>query len=255
MIETYKPNSLLTKQSAKTIKGEKYGWETHILYLAPHKQNNLGKNLCPKASDGCAKACLFSAGRGKFSNVIKGRINKTHLFLTEKDWFLEKLYKELLNIDIKDASVQDIIPLYDTKRQCVRLNGTSDLPWESIKYKGKSLLEHFPNLQFFDYTKDKNRVLKNTLRNYHLTFSRSETNHNDCEEVLKSGFNVAVVYNRTFYMDNIKDSSAVSNIMFNHPYKIIDGDQSDLRFLDDKNVIVGLSAKGDGKKDKSGFVI
>ena len=36
--------------------------------------------------------------------------------------------------------------------------------------------------------------------------------------------------------------------------KVIDGDKHDLRFLDEKNVIVGLIAKGEAKKDISGFV-
>ena len=36
---------------------------------------------------------------------------------------------------------------------------------------------------------------------------------------------------------------------------MIDGDVSDVRFNDPKGVIVGLRAKGDAKKDTSGFVI
>jgi hypothetical protein len=36
---------------------------------------------------------------------------------------------------------------------------------------------------------------------------------------------------------------------------VIDGDQSDLRFLDPQGVIVGLKAKGKGKHDTSGFVV
>ena len=43
-------------------------------------------------------------------------------------------------------------------------------------------------------------------------------------------------------------------------YEVIDGDDSDLRFLDkfkswETGGIVGLKAKGPAKKDKSGFVV
>jgi hypothetical protein len=38
-------------------------------------------------------------------------------------------------------------------------------------------------------------------------------------------------------------------------FEVVNGDESDLRFLDKKGVIVGLKAKGKGRQDKSGFVI
>jgi hypothetical protein len=40
-------------------KGEKLGYTTYIMYLAPYTQNSKGINLCSHASVGCAKACLF----------------------------------------------------------------------------------------------------------------------------------------------------------------------------------------------------
>ena len=36
---------------------------------------------------------------------------------------------------------------------------------------------------------------------------------------------------------------------------MVNGDNSDVRFIDPKGVIVGLIAKGKAKKDESGFVI
>ena len=258
----YYPKNLLTRSSAKTIKGEKYGWETHILYLSPHKQNELGKNLCPFASAGCAAACLYTAGRGKFSSVQNARLNKTRLFLTERDWFIKQLYKEISNINNKDKTAREesaIVKSWpDTfKRQCVRLNGTSDIPWENLKYKGKNLFEHFPDLQFYDYTKDHRRVINNKYDNYHLTFSRSENNDDKCIEVLEAGGNVAAVFNKDFYNRNLVDGgTSFYSFVYPKQYKVIDGDQSDLRFLDKgKGVIVGLKAKGDANKDKTGFVI
>jgi len=37
--------------------------------------------------------------------------------------------------------------------------------------------------------------------------------------------------------------------------KVVNGDETDLRFLDGKNKIVGLVQKGLAKKDETGFVI
>lgn len=246
--EVYYPSNLLTRSSAKTVKGEKYGWETNILYLAPHKQNILGKNICPHATPGCAAACLYTSGRGKFNSVQKARMNKTTLFLTQKDWFLKKIYDELAHIEIREDK-------NNLMKQCVRFNGTSDIPWESLKLHNKNLFEHFSEIQFYDYTKSKKRVLENKFKNYHLTFSRSENNEDDCIEVLEAGHNVAMVFNKDFYKRNLQDGGTAFYTMKGKQYKVIDGDQSDLRFLDPQSVIVGLKAKGDASKDKSGFVL
>jgi hypothetical protein len=131
------------------------------------------------------------------------------------------------------------------------LNGTSDLPWERIKCNGKTAMEYYPNIQFYDYTKSKDRMMKylkgEMPSNYHLTFSRSETNQVECDEVLKSGGNVAVVFEY-----NKRTGTLPANWQ---GYTVIDGDQSDLRFTDPKNVVVGLSTKGRATKDKTGFVV
>ena len=248
--EVYYPSNLLTRSSAKTVKGEKYGWETNILYLAPHKQNILGKNLCPHATVGCAAACLYTSGRGKFNSVQKARMNKTTLFLKDKDWFLNKLVSEIHKI-----GTMDIIGSFRDFKQCIRLNGTSDIPWENLKIQGDNIFNIYEHLQFYDYTKDPNRVLKNKLKNYHLTFSRSENNEDDCIKVLEAGHNVAMVFNKDFYKRNLQDGGTAFYTMKGKQYKVIDGDQSDLRFLDPQGVIVGLKAKGDAFKDKSGFVL
>lgn len=224
---------MLGKDNSKTIKGEKEGYTTYIMYLSPHKQNSLGKNLCSHASKGCAEACLFTAGRGRMSNVQQARINKTEYFLTKKFSFMYQLYKELTTIQKRHKK--------SGTKFCVRLNGTSDIPWEYIRIiNNKSIFELFPDIQFYDYTKIPNRLF-NKYPNYHLTFSKSEINDSICNQLLNEGYNVAMVFNQlpTEYKG----------------YKVINGDKNDLRFLDDKNVIVGLTAKGDAKKDKSGFTI
>ena len=216
---------LLTSNNAKTLKGEKKGYKTFILYMSPFKQNNKGINLCSHASIGCANACLFGSGRGgMFSKIEQARINKTNFFVNHRQLFLERSVNEI-NKHIKKYG--------DTL--AIRLNGTSDLAWEKLKVNsyGKSIIELFPNVQFYDYTKNHIRYkkfLNNELpTNYHLTFSRSETNDKVSFEILAKGGNVAMVFNKipTEYKG----------------YKVINGDENDLRFLDDKNVIVGLKYK------------
>lgn len=40
-----------------------------------------------------------------------------------------------------------------------------------------------------------------------------------------------------------------------HGYRVVDGDVSDLRFLDPPGTVVGLRAKGSAKKNQSTFVV
>ena len=131
-----------------------------------------------------------------------------------------------------------------------RLNGTSDLPWESLRLNdGRTVLETFPEITFYDYTKHVSRALANAAgehpSNYSLTFSRAESNHDDVAAVLSAGGNVAAVF--------AVRPHALPLQYADRP--VIDGDLDDLRFLDPAGVIVGLSAKGRGKRDTSGFVI
>lgn len=225
------PQRLLSQgvSNAKLAKNEKYGWDGHILYLAPAIQNSLGVNLCPHSSESCVKACLFTAGRGRMSNVEKGRKNKTEYYLRDRKAFLLQILDELRRIAKKP-------------NQCVRLNGTSDIDFlKQFKAEGYDLLEMFPTITFYDYTKSKHRMEKYKGTRYHLTFSRSESNEAETLEVLKSGGNVAVVF------DKLPETW--------NGYKVINGDESDLRFLDETNVVVGLTAKGKAKTESDGFVV
>lgn len=234
-----KPKTLLGTQNAKTIKGEYLGYKTLILYLSPERQNSMGKNLCPKATKGCAEACLFTAGRGRFTNVYNARINKTEYFLRDRNSFMNDLVKE----------IEFSIKKYGEESICVRLNGTSDIPYENIPVDGyKNIFERFPSVQFYDYTKVFTRLTKQLPKNYHLTFSRAETkdNHNNVEKAIALGFNVSVVF-------AVKDETQLPETYLGR--KVINGDIHDLLFMHEKNIIVGLKAKGKGKKDKSGFVL
>lgn len=233
----YIPQNLLTTQNAKTVKGEKEGVSTYIMYMAPFNQNATGKNVCSHATVGCAEACLFTAGRGRFDNVKKGRVNKANYFFADRQKFLMQLYSEIARIQRKHEK--------KGTEFAIRLNGTSDLSWEKLKVKAfdKSLIELFPTVQFYDYTKNPNRFKDTLPSNYHLTFSRAESNENKALKVLSNGNNVAVVFNSKELPTTWKG------------FNVIDGDKNDLRYKDEKNVVVGLYAKGDAKKDTTGFVV
>jgi hypothetical protein len=224
-----KTNALLTTNNAKTVKGEKLGYTTYIMYLAPHTQNSKGINLCSHASKGCAKACLFKSGAARFDRVQQGKINKTEWFLDNRQEFLEQLDNEVTKIKAKAKhQTSENIPV-------IRLNGTSDLPFEKYKIRnGKNIFELHPTIQFYDYTKNHKRFDKELPSNYHLTFSQSEDNQDKVKELIDRGINVAVVF-------AVKKETDLPDVYMGRP--VVNGDESDLRFLDDEGVIVGLKYK------------
>jgi hypothetical protein len=228
--------SLLNSGNSKTRKGEKKGFTTYGIHLAPASLS--GFNVCDSSSAGCRWACLNTAGRGAMSSVQRARIAKTKLFFKDKQKFLADLWVEITK-SIKSSAKKGMTP-------CFRLNLTSDLPWEKIKFNGQSVMEAFPDVQFYDYCKSPERMTKfvngEMPANYHLTFSRSESNGALALAFLKSGGNVAMVFRKSLPAS-----------YFGH--EVIDGDETDLRFLDGKGKIIGLKEKGLAKKDETGFVL
>ena len=227
---------LLTTANAKIRKGEKLGYQTFGIHLAPASLS--GFNVCKDASAGCTFSCLNTAGMGAFSNVQLARIEKTRLFFKDKSLFMAQLIKEISSA-IKSAQKKNLIATF-------RFNLTSDLPWEKIKLNGQTIFDMFPDIQMYDYTKSPERMTSflagEMPKNYHLTFSRSETNGAIAESILKSGGNVAMVFRKHLPNQFLGRS-------------VVNGDETDLRFLDPQGVIVGLVEKGKAKKDESGFVI
>lgn len=240
----YYKSTLLTTNNHKTIKGAKLGYVTYIMYMSPFTDNSKGINLCPHASKGCSKACLFSSGFGGMYDTVKeGRRNKTEWYLSNRSEFMAQLDLEIGKAIKRHEG--NAIPVF-------RLNGTSDIRWEKIKVRdNKNIFELYPKVQFYDYTKNPLRFNGMLPKNYHLTFSRSETNDKEAMSILESGYNVAVVFKGELpkkYMG----------------YKVVNGDETDLRFLDKKNVVVGLkfkniTGKNGGEINKyakeSGFVV
>lgn len=229
---------LLSTGNPKLLKGEKKGYMSFVLHLAPSDLS--GKNTCPKATAGCKAACLNTAGRGgmfkkgETTNVIQqARIRKTKMFFENRDEFLTQLRSDITN-GIKQAEKKGLIPAF-------RLNGTSDISWEKYEIAdGKNIFQMFPDVQFYDYTKINNRKVSH-IKNYHLTFSKADGNDMDVRLAVSNGLNVAAVFR------------SLPESYLGRP--VINGDETDLRFLDPKGVIVGLKAKGKARKDTSGFVI
>ena len=221
------PKNLLSTVNAKTIKGEKKGYTTYIMYLAPFTQNSKGINLCSHASKGCAKACLFNSGAARFPKVQLGKMNKTEYFLGDRKAFLLLLDSEITKIVAKH--------LKQGTKFAIRLNGTSDIRFEKFKIRdGKSIFELHPTAQFYDYTKNHFRFNGKQSKNYHLTFSRSETNDVIAFDLLSLGFNVAMVF-------GVKKENELPTTY--KGYDVVNGDENDLRFLDRDNVIIGLKYK------------
>jgi hypothetical protein len=219
--------------NAKTVKSDKTSnFLTAILYLAP-ADIVAGINVCPMAETaGCKAGCLYSAGRGAFSNVKNARIKKTEFFRDNQLLFIDTLKSDIKKGINKSNKLG--------KKLAVRLNGTSDIPFENLPgSNGKTILEDFQDIQFYDYTKLPGRKVP---ANYDLTVSYSAANPAYAAKVLKTDKNIAVVF---------RDKNLPAEYLGR---EVINGDITDLRFVDKKGVIVGLYAKGDAKKDNSGFV-
>jgi hypothetical protein len=227
--------------SAKAIKAREYGYLNAINYMAPSTMAGVG-NLCPHASPGClalrlgwfsGQAGMVANVEGATNNVRDSRKAKAQLFMRDRAAFMAELNAGVIRAE-------------NTARRlglklCVRLNGATDINWP------RAIYDQFSHIQFVDYTKSVAKALAHAAGklapNYHVTFSRSETNEAQCLEVLRAGGNVAVVFAGQFPPEYLG-------------FPVIDGDAHDLRHLDGRGVVVALSPKGrKAKADKSGFVV
>ena len=227
---------LSTGSDAKTVKGEKYGVRTAVMYLAPSDIS--GYQVCPMAKIAkCEAPCLYKAGRGVFNKVQQARIAKTKRFFEDREQFMIDLFEDILSF-VSKCIKDKVIPL-------VRLNGTSDIRWESIPVLGApNIMSLFPDIQFYDYTKIGNR--KDVPSNYDLTFSYSGVVEFQpfVKKAVASNLRIATVFR--------KQSEIPKSFM---GMTCVDGDDSDLRPYDAQGVVVALYAKGPAKKDTSGFVV
>jgi len=241
-----------TDRNPKLAKGTARGYLSFVLHLAPARLS--GFNVCPMATQGCIAACLNTAGRGgiattrpviengeAFANTIQAaRVRRTRLYFNDRPAFLSLLVADIRKA-IGVAHKAGMVPVF-------RLNGTSDIRWERVAVtvsgaEYPSIMAAFPDVQFYDYTKIANR--RDVPANYDLTFSLAENNDALALAALANGLNVAAVF-------GTRKGEPLPAEYLGRP--VFNGDETDLRFLDPRGVVVGLYAKGRAKSDTSGFV-
>lgn len=223
--------------SAKIMKNGKIGVHTYVLYLAPASTS--GYNVCSHSTPECRLGCLATSGRVRMEKAIgktrieDARIKKTRMFHENQSFFMDWLIAE---IKAKKALAEKKGFIFS-----IRLNGTSDIDWANILHNGLNIFEYFPDVQFYDYTKNASKFFGKP-ENYNLTLSYTGRNWHSCENVLKRGNNVAVVF------DTTKNNELPHEF---NGYPVIDGDISDYRPNDGKGVIVGLRFKEIADKEAS----
>ncbi len=239
---------LLTDQDSnpKTSKSAGLGYLTAVLHLAPAKLS--GKEVCPFRTAGCTASCLNTAGRGgirpadgSLNTIQAARIRRTRYFLEDRQAFLEDLAGDIARLQ-REAQRLDMRP-------AVRLNGTSDLPWERFgidSAEGRNLMEIFPQVQFYDYTKWPLAKRSDLPRNYHLTYSRAETSGVNVFSALQNRRSVTVVFSTKKGEELPAEYCGLV---------VVDGDAHDLTFLHPAGSVIGLRAKGPARNDRSGFVV
>jgi hypothetical protein len=256
---------LLTVGNPKIEKSVAFGYLTAVLHLAPAKLS--GFEVCAGRTEGCTNACLNTAGRGgiaiggmlTYDTIANGtrtnaiqlaRVRKTRLYFEDRATFMALLVKEIRRFELMARELG--------LKPAIRLNGTSDIPFERVKTPmgNANIMASFPDIQFYDYTKRANR--KGLPRNYHLTFSLADGNDAAAVTALNNGMNVAAVFHKVpaklgaFVELDGSTTLAVGDATMS--WDVIDADKHDLRFLDPRGVIAGLKAKGNAKRDTSGFV-
>jgi hypothetical protein len=239
-------NRIFSVDSAKAIKAQGYGYLNAIHYMAPASVAGVG-NMCPKATAGCIAACLgwysgqasMVAHDADINSVRQSRMDKARRFMRDRAAYMADVVR---SVELAERKAQRM-----GLRLCVRMNGSTDIAWEGIAcerdgQRFRSLMEAFPHIQFVDYTKIASRMRRPLPANYHLTLSRNEENDAAVAAVVAAGGNAAVVFDRVPAMWN--------------GMRVIDGDAHDLRHLDPRGTIVGLTPKGaKARRDTSGFVV
>jgi hypothetical protein len=243
-------------------------WSTEylstIMYLKPFQTivDGVLRQICPDAQKNrCYEPCLNISGHGGMAPVQRVRQARTEMFWRDRPQFLAILDKGIQK-HIRKANKLG-------KKAVIRLNGTSDIAWETM-----GIFEKYPTVQFMDYTKSFKRMRRylsgdipnvNPPHNFHLTFSRGAGNDDEAAEVLRLGGNVAIVFRTTLparlgFPANTPPWEPKRRTVYTVggvEYPVIDGTKHDLRFTDPPlyPVIVGLLALAKAKKDYSGFVI
>jgi len=218
-----------TNHSSKLTKNGKVGQLTYGVYLSPAMTS--GYNVCLHSTPECRLGCLATSGRAAIdifsghTRIADARIKKTKLFHEDQQFFMNWLFAE---IKAKKAKAEKLGLFFS-----VRLNCTSDIDWAMVKHNGMNVFEAFPDVQFYDYTKQVTKLF-NPIANYHLTLSYTGYKDNIYQSMLKSGNNIAVVF-------DVKHEEDLPETFMGFP--VVNGDLTDYRVADAKGVVVGLKWK------------
>ena len=235
-------------QSAKMKASANNGTITYCIYLAPHNMATPNDNRTVCAfSQHCAPFCLNSSGRNKGDILARGEgqslINIARIKRTKMWWENREDFMRLCIHEIKRTKK------YAEKKGMgfsVRVNGTSDLNIEQFIDPDTKLniLELFPNIQFYDYSKAYARSLYliKKYKNYDVTLSYDGFNENACRDFLRQGGKVAVVF------DTLTGDMPVSFC----GYKVESGNEYDMRYLNSPKCVIGLHYHRTANDYKSG---
>jgi len=233
--------SLLTIGDDNPKFGKTDSETAHIIGLSLAQAKTSGFQVCEHATAGCMRHCVGKQGLARvFQSIPKARKRKTRFFFKDQESFLILLWYEIAREYGKAYELG--IPVF------CRLNVFSDLDWPKI---APWLFTDFPDIRFYDYTKDKFRYVRfqhgRFPENYHLTRSYTENMaKRTIDRILGNGGTIAVAFrngNKREIPETWKG------------WPVYDGDLDDRRFLDPGAHIIGLRAKGDSVNDTTGFVV
>jgi len=194
-------------------------------------------NVCPRASAGCAAACLAYAGKGAMSTVQRARAVRTGFLLAHPFHAGILIGHEAAKAVEKHGDI------------ALRLNVLSDIRWESVAYGGLMALRGL-GVRLYDYTAwmpQQRHQGALSMLDYSLTYSAKEPAHTPDDYltgVLSSGGTVAMPFT-TRKGQPLPESW--------QGFRVIDGDLSDARYEDPAGVVVGLRQKGRAV-DETGFI-
>lgn len=272
----FEKTTILTTDSHKisvSNQTQKGVYKSSIVYMLQGELS--GHEVCPYKTKSCSDNCLGTNSghsalvkKGNNTNAVQiSRMRKSIMFAKFRDLFSKKLFKELSKFEEK-AIKEGVKPAF-------RFNGTSDVQFHKLKVpfyvnklnskgilkrKKPTFIEYFKNIEFYDYSKSKAKMLRflsgKFPKNYSVVYSFTPEMEQDAQEILSMGGNVAVAFAEKSSKKH--GPTFVGKSFLNH--EIVNSDQHDLRFVEyaegKRGVVLGLTAKGNGwKKDETGFFV
>jgi len=237
---------ILTLRNSKLAKSDDSTIDASLEFAS---SDSSGYQVCQHRSPGCEAACIVHSGNGRFAPVKRRRVERTTLFFKQRKRFSAFLHHDIALL----RGCADLLPGAPPSIH-VRLNTFSDLPWERISlypdayhplpayaHTAIAMLYQY-DVHPYDYSASFRRSYDALGTGYHLTFSRKETTPNHLvKRFLDAGGTVTIPF------EIIPETW--------EGYPVLVGDDSDQRYLDPPGHVIGLTPRGRGRSDRSGFVV